>query len=193
MHLPRDPGEWIVMAILMAVVMAVGMLAVHGLRSHLHGSDGPMRPGMVMSVAGWVVERLLALGIPVSILGPMMLLTVRGRQSGTPRTVPIDVHDVDGRRYLIATHGVGSWVVNLRAAGEGTLRLGRTRQEFTSRELPAEEAGPVIRTALAGLIASDGWRGNGVRSNLGVEKTSAAADYVRAAGDHPVFEVVPAS
>ena len=127
MHLPRDPGEWLAMAILMAVVMAVGMLAIHGLRSHLHGSGGHMRPGIVMSVADWVVERLLALGIPVTILGPMMLLTVRGRQSGRPRTVPIDVHDVDGRRYLIATHGVGGWVVNLRAAGEGTLRLGRTR------------------------------------------------------------------
>ncbi len=191
MHLPRDPGEWLVMAALMAGVMVVGMLAVHGVRSHLGGHAGPMRPGIVMSVGTWVVHRMLSLGIAVSILGPMMLLTVRGRQSGRARTIPIDVHDVAGRRYLIATHGVGAWVLNLRAAGEGTLRLGRKWAAFTPRELAPEEAGPVMHAALGPLVASDGWRGDGVRNNLRVNRGSTDADYVAAARDHPVFEVQP--
>ncbi len=189
MHLPRDPGEWLFMAALMAGVMGVGMLAVHGVRSHAGGHAGPMRPGALMSLATWVVHRMLGLGIPVSILGPMMLLTVRGRQSGLARTVPVDVHDVAGRRYLIATHGVGAWVLNLRAAGEGTLRLGRKRMAFASRELTPEEAGPIMHAALGSLVASDGWRGDGLRNNLRVNRASTDPDYVTAARDHPVFEV----
>jgi deazaflavin-dependent oxidoreductase (nitroreductase family) len=193
MHLPRDPGEWLFMAVLMAVLMAVGMLVVHGLRSHLGGHGGVMRPGIVMRVGTWAVSVLLRLGVRVSLLGPMMLLTVRGRRSGQPRTVPVDVHDIDGRRYLIATHGVGAWVINLRAAGEGTLRLGRTRIPFAATELAPEQAGPITRRALGTLVGSDGWRGSGVRNNLGVRADSADADYVRAAATHPVFEIVVAS
>jgi deazaflavin-dependent oxidoreductase (nitroreductase family) len=121
----------------------------------------------------------------------MMLLTVRGRQSDRLRTIPIDVHDVGGRRYLIATHGVGAWVLNLRASGEGTLSLGRRRTAFTARELAPEEAGPIMRAALGPLLASNGWRGDGLRSNLGVGRGATDLDDVTAAGDHPVFEVQP--
>ena len=190
MHWPRDPGEWLSMAALMAGVMVVGMLAVHGVRSHLGGHGGPMRPGILMRLATWVVHRLLSLGVPVSILGPMMLLTVRGRQSGRARTLPVDVHDIAGRRYLIATHGVGAWVLNLRAAGKGTLRLGRKREAFTARELAPEEAGSVMHAALGPLVASDGWRGDGLRNNLHVDRGATDADFATAARDHPVFEVV---
>jgi len=178
------------MAALMAGVMVVGMLAVHGVRSHLGGHGGPMRPGILMRLATWVVHRLLSLGVPVSILGPMMLLTVRGRQSGRARTLPVDVHDIAGRRYLIATHGVGAWVLNLRAAGKGTLRLGRKREAFTARELAPEEAGSVMHAALGPLVASDGWRGDGLRNNLHVDRGATDADFATAARDHPVFEVV---
>ena len=180
------------MAGLMAVVMAGGMLAVHALRTHLRGASGPMQPGMVMHLASRVVTWLLRLGVPVSILGPMMLLTVRGRTSGQPRTVPVDVHELDGTRYLIATHGVGDWVLNLRAAGEATLRLGRTRQAVLAAELSAEQAGPIARRALGPLVASNGWRGNGVRSNLGVGPDAADPDWIRATTTHPVFELRPA-
>jgi deazaflavin-dependent oxidoreductase (nitroreductase family) len=200
MHLPRDPGEWLFMGVLMAAFMAIGMVGIHSVRMHLagpgaedsgHGHGGPMQPGIPMKVVTWLVQRLLALGVPVAILGPMMLLTIRGRQSGKPRTLPVDVHDLDGRRYLIASHGIGAWVLNLRAAGEGTLRLGRKRIEFTACELEPAQAGPIIRVAFARLIASDGWRGNGIRNNLGVTKTSPEAEYVASAREHPVFELQP--
>ena len=205
MHLPQDPGEWALMAVLMAGVMAIGMVGMHAVRSHLGGSahpgeegatgsggdGGPMSPGLAMTGVTWLVARLLGLGVPVAILGPMMLLTVAGRRSGKRRTLPIDVHDLDGRRYLIASHGIGSWVLNLRAAGEGTLRLGRQRIDFAARELDPAEAAPVIRRAFATLVASGGWRGRGIRSNLGVTRSSPDLDYVAAAREHPVFEVQP--
>jgi hypothetical protein len=99
------------------------------------------------------------------------------------------VHEIAARRYLIATHGVGAWVPNLRAAGEGTLQLGRKRTAFTSRELTPQEAGPIMHAALGSLVASNGWRGDGLRDNLRVNRGSADPDYVGAAQDHPVFEV----
>lgn len=117
--------------------------------------------------------------------------TVRGRQTGRARTVAIDEHDVDGRRYLIATHGVGAWVLNLRAAGEGTLRLGRKRTAFVARELAPEEAGAVMRAALGPLVASSGWRSDGLWNNLRVDRGATDADYAASARDHPVFEVQP--
>ncbi len=46
-------------------------------------------------------------------------LTVRGRHSGEPRTVPVAVLEHEGDRYLIAPRGRTHWVRNLRAAGEG--------------------------------------------------------------------------
>jgi hypothetical protein len=93
--------------------------------------------------------------------------------------------------HLIATHGVGAWVLNLRAAGEGTLRLGRTSMAFTARELAPEEAGSVMRAALGALVASNGWRGDGLRNNLHVDREATDADYAAVARDHPVFEVRP--
>jgi len=186
MHLPRDPMEWLLMAVLMAALM----LGLHAVRAHLtHGS--PMHGGAVMRLATWAITRLLAVGVRVSILGPMMLLTVRGRTSGADRTLPVDVYAVGGRRYLVATHGIGAWVLNLRAGGGGTLRLGRRREAFRVRELAPAEAGPIIRAALGGLLAGDGWRSRGVRSNLGVGPDSPVEDYARASVDHPVFEVLP--
>jgi deazaflavin-dependent oxidoreductase (nitroreductase family) len=189
MHIPRDPGEWLVMAALMGVLM----IGIHRLRSHLTvsgGHTGVMSSGLVMRIGTAVVGLLLRLGIPVAILGPMMLLTVRGRRSGDLHTLPVDVHDVGGRRFLIATHGVGAWVLNLRAAGEGWLRLGRQRLTFTARELPPAEAAPIMRAALGTLVASSGWRGRGVRANLGVPPGADESDYAAAAATHPVFEVL---
>jgi deazaflavin-dependent oxidoreductase (nitroreductase family) len=186
MHLPRDPGEWLVMAVLMGALM----LALHRLRSHLTRSV-PRHQGLAMRAAGFVVGVLLRLGVRVTLLGPMELLSVRGRTSGRERTLPIDVHQVNGRRYLIATHGVGGWVHNLRASGEGSLRLGPRREVFRARELSAADGGPVLRAALDDLLADGGWRGRTLRSNLGLAPGADADAWVRAAEAHPAFEITP--
>src|SRR5690349_18807718 len=56
------------------------------------------------------------------------LLTVPGRKSGVPRTTPVTILEVDGRRYIQSPFGETDWVRNLRAAGIATLTNGR-RQE----------------------------------------------------------------
>jgi deazaflavin-dependent oxidoreductase (nitroreductase family) len=80
----------------------------------------------------------------------MVLLTVRGRKSGQPRTTPVDLFEGKGRSFLVSTHRQESsnWVHNLRIAGEGVLSRGRTRQPITVVELPPEAAGSILRDVL---------------------------------------------
>ncbi len=142
-----------------------------------------------MPVFSWGITMLLRIGVRVTIFGPMMLLTVRGRKTGKPRTLPVDLHEHDGRRFLIATHGVGSWVHNLRATGEGVLSLGWSRQAFTAVELTPEAGGPVIKDVLGPLLASQGARGTALRQNFSLAADASLNDFIDAARSHPVFEL----
>lgn len=145
----------------------------------------------LMPLFSWGITMLLRLGVRITIFGPLMLLTVRGRKTGKARTVPIDVHERAGRRFLIATHGEGSWVYNLRAAGEGILSLGRKRQPFTAMEMTPEAAGQVIKDALGPLLASQGLRGSVLRQNIHIPADASLNDFIEAARSHPVFELGP--
>jgi F420H(2)-dependent quinone reductase len=59
---------------------------------------------------------------------PLLLLTVPGRQSGAPRTVPVAYFDHDGGYMVVGTGMGGSkrtpqWFLNLKAAGKGRIRI----------------------------------------------------------------------
>src|SRR5437868_14257227 len=76
---------------------------------------------------------------------PMYLLTVRGRKSGLPRTVPIAIWERNGKRYVGSVYGIVDWVRNLRAAGEAILTRGRRSETVNVIELPQGEAALVLR------------------------------------------------
>src|SRR6266566_1533327 len=76
---------------------------------------------------------------------PMYLLTVRGRKSGQPRTVPVAIIRRNGKRYVGSPYGIVDWVRNLRAAEEATLTRGRRSETVTAIELPKGEAAIVLR------------------------------------------------
>ena len=61
-----------------------------------------------------LAKPLLALGVP---MGPDVLLTVRGRKSGLPRTTPVTICEYGLRRGFISPFGVTQWVRNLRLPG----------------------------------------------------------------------------
>ena len=149
----------------------------------------PSQTHRVPPIVHWAIRALLRAGVRVSLLGPMMLLTVRGRKTGQPRTVAVDLYEHDGRHFLIATHGEGSWVRNLRAAGEGSLSLGRSHQTFTAVELTSQAGGPVIKNVLGPILASRGVRGSTLRDHLGVRADSPLEDFINVARTHPVFEL----
>jgi len=115
-------------------------------------------------------------------LGPFHLLTVVGRKTGRPFTLPVVPIERDGRRYLVAPYGAVAWVHNARAAGRGSLRYGRATRHYAIREVAAREAGPVLKryVAVVGKIP---------RSHFSATRISPVADFVAEAGRHPVFEL----
>jgi deazaflavin-dependent oxidoreductase (nitroreductase family) len=83
----------------------------------------------------------------ISIMGSRVL-AVRGRTSGQWRTTPVNLLTVGGRQYLVAPRGQAQWVRNLRAAGEGELRVGRRAHRFTAAELADPDKAPVLQAYL---------------------------------------------
>lgn len=93
-----------------------------------------------------IARLLLAAGVP---MGPDVLITVRGRKSGLPRTTPVTICENSGRRGLISPFGEVNWVRNLRAARRATITVGRRHEEVTAVELSPVEAATFIRDVLA--------------------------------------------
>src|SRR5919197_4398799 len=79
---------------------------------------------------------LLVAGIP---LGPNRLVTVRGRNSGRPRTAGIAVIEVGDRRWVWAPWGDVNWVRNLRAAGRATIAQRGREEDVRATELDPTE------------------------------------------------------
>ncbi len=110
---------------------------------------------------------------------PMYLLTVRGRKSGLPRTVPIAIWERNGKRYVGSVYGIVDWVRNLRAAGEATLTRGRRAETVNVIALPPGEAALVLREDIKG--------GNPFSRYYGVTADSSLEEFERAVLTHPVF------
>jgi len=91
---------------------------------------------------GWFVSRVVN---PVlSAFGITPILAVRGRTSGEWRTLPLNVLEHAGQRYLVAPRGNTQWVRNLREIGRGELRRRRHVEPFRAIELSDREKPPVI-------------------------------------------------
>lgn len=103
-----------------------------------------------------ISRRLLRLGMP---MGPNVLMTVRGRSSGVPRSAPVAVTEIDGHRWVMGTYGDVQWVRNLRAAGEADLKLHGRTQHVTATELDARAAATFYRETLPGYVARLPWFG----------------------------------
>jgi len=88
----------------------------------------------------------MAAGVP---MGPDVLLTIRGRKTGLPRTTPVTIAENAGRRGIISPFGEVNWVRNLRAAGRATITVRRQKEEVTAVELGPTEAAAFIRDVLA--------------------------------------------
>src|SRR5215472_11813837 len=75
--------------------------------------------GRFLRVVNPLTRRLISAGLPTG--APNMLLTMRGRRSGRPRSVPLGMVEFDGRWFVQASYGETGWVANLRADGEATV------------------------------------------------------------------------
>jgi len=95
-----------------------------------------------------VAKRLLAAGIPLGLNG---LITVRGRKSNVPRTTPIAIIDVSGRRWVWAPWGGSQWVGNLRAAGRATVTIRGRSEDVRATELNPGQRVEFFRDVLGPL------------------------------------------
>ena len=136
---------------------------------------------MYVRAANVMTTTLLRAGVKLVGSGkyPMYLLTVRGRKSGLPRTVPLAIWEHNGKRYVGSVYGIVDWVRNLRAAREAILTRGRRSETVNVRELPQGEAALVLREDVKG--------GNPFARNYGVTADSSLEEFERAVLTHPVF------
>jgi deazaflavin-dependent oxidoreductase (nitroreductase family) len=130
-----------------------------------------------------LVRRLLGAGFP---MGPNTLLTVRGRTSGEPRSAGVAVVEIGQRRWVIGAYGEVNWVRNLRAAGEGVLRVKGRDQHVRAEALSPEQAATYYRDVLMPYV-----RGLPLPTRLAASffAREILADPVGAAARHPVFEL----
>jgi deazaflavin-dependent oxidoreductase (nitroreductase family) len=143
------------------------------------------KPGMLMRklMNPFVVVMMRA---GVSVWGSR-ILEVPGRTSGIPRRTPVNLLELDGRRYLVSPRGEGQWVRNVRAnAGRLALLLGRRREELSADELSDSEKSPVLRAYLLKWKMEVGVFFDGVTAD------SEEAELQRIAPSHPVFVLTAA-
>lgn len=137
---------------------------------------------------GWfttkVLNRLVAAltRTGVSVYGSRVL-EVKGRKSGEWRQTPVNLLRLEGAEYLVAPRGHTQWVKNLRAAGQGRLRVGRRTQPFTAVELADDEKPPLLRAYLRK------WKVEVGAFFGGVGPDSSDQELRRIAPDHPVFRL----
>jgi deazaflavin-dependent oxidoreductase (nitroreductase family) len=118
----------------------------------------------------------------VSLLGSRVL-AVRGRTSGEVRTTVVNLFTHEGERYLLAPRGHTQWVRNLRAAGEGELRLGRRAEQFVPVEVADADKSPLIRLYLRKWAWEVGAFFDGLTAD------SPEEDIVAAAPGFPIFRL----
>ena len=91
---------------------------------------------------------------------PVLLLTVAGRRSGLPHTVPVAYVERDGDYYLAATAGgqprEPQWIRNLRAASTATIEVGRERSTVSVQVLSGAASDAAWRDVIVATHPSFG-------------------------------------
>jgi hypothetical protein len=136
----------------------------------------------------WFVQHVLNRGVRRMArlgLAPKGLrqLAVKGRTSGEWKSVPVNLLELDGKRYLVAPRGLTQWVRNIRVAGGGELRLGRAVEPIAVTELDDAAKPTVLREYVRQ------WKSEVKEWFEGIDETSSDAELLAIAPGFPVFEV----
>ena len=129
-----------------------------------------------------IAKLLLAARVPLGFNG---LITIRGRKSGQPRTTPVAIIEVSGRRWVWAPWGEVHWVRNLRAAGRATINVRGRKEEVSATELDSAQRLEFFRDVLGPFARSIPFGVSFVRIVDGVDLN----DPIEAAEGRRVFEL----
>jgi deazaflavin-dependent oxidoreductase (nitroreductase family) len=139
-------------------------------------------PNRIARAGNAPIRWLAEMGI--SIAGTRAL-RVRGRKSGKPRSVVVNLLTVDGVDYLVSPRGNTQWARNVRAAGE--IELGpRWRGERARVSEVDDAAKPEL---LKRYLAKWYWQVKGYVAGLTPDSTDEQFD--AAAPSIPVFALTP--
>ena len=152
-----------------------------------HTTSRPARAPGFVRVPGPLVSRIIGLGL---WSGPNVLLTIRGRRSGRPLTIPLALVEHEGRRFVQSPFGEVSWVHNLRAAGEATITKGTRHEVVAAREVPLAEAGPLLRAILTPYLRAP-LLGFVTRRYFGIGPDASDPAFIEKARHQPLFELTP--
>lgn len=130
------------------------------------------------------LKGLLRIGIP---MGPLVLLTVRGRKSGKEYTTPVALVKQNGTRWLVAAFGEVNWVRNIRAANEAQLIHGGRTETVSVVELGRSDAAPILKKFLHDFHIVPF-----IAPYFEATPKSSLADFEREASSHPVFQILRA-
>ncbi|MGV0746423.1 nitroreductase/quinone reductase family protein [Mycolicibacterium sp. XJ870] len=138
-------------------------------------------PGPVARAGNDLVRRLAELG--VSIAGTTAL-RVRGRRTGAPHTVVVNLMAVDGEKYVVAPRGNTQWVRNARASG--VVETGPRWRRRTARiaEVADEAKPPLLKRYL------DRWYWEVKGHAAGLTPQSSEGQLCAAAPSIPVFKLL---
>jgi deazaflavin-dependent oxidoreductase (nitroreductase family) len=111
------------------------------------------------------------------------LLEVRGRKSGKLYSMPVNLLEIEGKRFLVAPRGQTQWVRNAEAAGEIVLKKGSFRQSFRLRAIPDADKPQYLKLYLDTFKTT-------VQRYFPVPAGSEVQAFASVAGNYPVFELV---
>ena len=96
-----------------------------------------------------IINRILAWMLKIG-LAPKdyYLLTVPGRLSGKPHTIPVALVTEGRARWLVAPYGFVDWVKNAKASGKVELSRGGQSESFVLQELSPVDAAPILKKYL---------------------------------------------
>lgn len=149
--------------------------------SETSGAPAFRQPTAVERLFNRVFGFLVGLGIGFK---HNYLLEVRGRTSGKLYSNPVDLLEVNGKRYLVAPRGNAQWVRNARAAGEIALKRGSFHQTFRVVPIVDGEKPPLLKAYLESFKAE-------VQRYFPIAAGSDIEAFADIAGDYPVFELKP--
>jgi len=114
----------------------------------------------------------------------MAILEVRGRTSGQPRSTPVVVATIDGKRYLVSMLGPASeWVKNVEAAHGDAVLYQRGRHVIHLVGVPPAERACILSEYVR--VATSG------RHHFPIAVGAPLSEFQTIAERYPVYRIDP--
>ncbi len=138
------------------------------------------RPNAIERIFNRVFGALVGLGFG---LRHNYLLQVRGRKTGKLYAAPIDLLEIDDRKYLVCPRGRSQWVRNAEASGTVILKKGLSRREYRVVAIADQAKSALLKAYLDSFKTT-------VQRYFPVPAGSPSEAFASIANQYPVFELI---